>query len=55
MLLTLLAVKCYSHLYSFGATSNYGENPETPLIQGTDGNFFGTAYAGGVYGDATVF
>ena len=36
-------------LYSFCSQSNCadGENPSAALVQGTDGNFYGTAYEGG--------
>jgi uncharacterized repeat protein (TIGR03803 family) len=43
-------------LYAFGANSVVdGENPMAPLIQGPDGNFYGTTVAGGSYGYGTVF
>jgi len=44
-------------LYSFCRQSKCidGENPYAGLIQGTDGNFYGTTYNGGVYGSGTVF
>jgi uncharacterized repeat protein (TIGR03803 family) len=32
-----------------------GENPEAGLVQGTDGNFYGTTPTGGAYNDGTVF
>jgi uncharacterized repeat protein (TIGR03803 family) len=43
----------YTTLYHFGNTVNDGGYPRGPLVQGTDGNFYGTtpnrgAYAGGV-------
>jgi len=36
-------------LYSFCAQSGCadGETPQTGLVLGTDGNFYGTTYAGG--------
>jgi uncharacterized repeat protein (TIGR03803 family) len=37
----------YSLLYSFGTTSGDGSTPIAPLIEGTDGNFYGTTVAGG--------
>ncbi len=34
---------------------NNGFYPYAGLIQGTDGNFYGTTYSGGLYNDGTVF
>ncbi len=47
-----------STLFSFDNTD--GRNPEGPLVQGNDGNFYGTAYDGGnnddcSYGCGTLF
>ena len=44
-------------LYSF-CPQNYcpdGEDPIGPLTQGPDGNFYGTAYGGGLYKSGTFF
>jgi len=41
-------------LYSF-TNGLDGANPMAGLVQGTDGNFYGTASAGGVYSNGTVF
>ena len=41
-------------LYSFTGGTD-GHKPVAALIQGRDGNFYGTTSAGGTYGDGTVF
>jgi uncharacterized repeat protein (TIGR03803 family) len=40
-------------LHSFDGTD--GSGSEGGLVLGTDGNFYGTTYAGGANGDGTVF
>jgi uncharacterized repeat protein (TIGR03803 family) len=42
-------------LYNFGASSTDANTPSGPLIQGSDGNFYGTTSAGGTLGGGTVF
>ena len=44
-------------LISFSGTSGpfLGANPQGSLVQGSDGNFYGTTYAGGLYNKGTVF
>ena len=43
-------------LYYFGGTSADGHTPYGALIQGSDGNFYGTTYYGGAHNDhGTVF
>ncbi len=47
-------------LYSFSATDNLGNNVDgtgasTKLVQGTDGNFYGTALQGGANNTGTIF
>ncbi len=41
-------------LYSFTG-GNDGANPQAGLVQGSDGNFYGTTENGGTYGSGTVF
>jgi uncharacterized repeat protein (TIGR03803 family) len=42
-------------LRSFGATAGDGQWPMAGLMQASNGLLFGTTYAGGAYGDGTVF
>jgi uncharacterized repeat protein (TIGR03803 family) len=44
-----------SVLYSFAPSGSNGEIPYAGLIQGSDGNFYGTTYFGGANGLGTVF
>jgi uncharacterized repeat protein (TIGR03803 family) len=41
-------------VYSFTGGSN-GAYPNSALVQGTDGNFYGTTSAGGAHGDGAIF
>ena len=43
------------HSFNDGSVANDGTNPAAALIQGTDGNFYGTTDDGGSAGDGTVF
>jgi uncharacterized repeat protein (TIGR03803 family) len=42
-------------LYSFSFTGGGGDGPTGGLVQGTDGNFYGTTMSGGTIGVGTVF
>jgi uncharacterized repeat protein (TIGR03803 family) len=42
-------------LYSFNCSAGDGEQPQAGLIQGSDGNFYGTTYQGGSGSGGTVF
>ena len=44
----------FTNLYSFTGT-NDGDEPRSALLQGADGNFYGTTESGGAYGGGTVF
>jgi uncharacterized repeat protein (TIGR03803 family) len=43
-----------SHLYSF-TNGIDGGNPQASLVQGSDGNFYGTTFYGGTVGDGAIF
>ena len=47
----------YTNLYSFGGYPTDGGTPEAGLVQGSDGNFYGTTASGGVAAnnDGTIF
>jgi uncharacterized repeat protein (TIGR03803 family) len=45
----------YATLYSFGSFANDGFDPQTGLVLGSDGNFYGTTAQGGTSNDGTVF
>jgi uncharacterized repeat protein (TIGR03803 family) len=44
----------FTNLYSFSGGSD-GANPEAGLVQGSDGDFYGTTYSGGTSNHGTVF
>ncbi len=43
------------HSFDDGTIVNDGRNPHTSLVLGSDGNFYGTTYAGGTAGLGTVY
>lgn len=45
----------YTNLYSFGSSLTDGNGPLAGLVQGSDGNFYGTTQYGGLSGVGTVF
>jgi len=45
----------HTNLYSFGSSSADGEDPEAGVVQGSDGNFYGTTFYGGAGGVGIVF
>lgn len=42
-------------IYDFGSAGLDGEYPQAALVEGTDGNFYGTTQGGGTQGRGTVF
>jgi uncharacterized repeat protein (TIGR03803 family) len=48
-----LPAQTFTTLHSFSGTD--GSAPDGAPVQGTDGNFYATAYSGGANGDGTVF
>jgi uncharacterized repeat protein (TIGR03803 family) len=45
----------YTNLYSFNGRPNDGSGPQAGLVQGSDGNFYGTTPDGGTNDEGTVF
>jgi uncharacterized repeat protein (TIGR03803 family) len=41
--------------FTNNGSTDAGDNPKAGLIQGSDGNFYGTTYGGGTNADGTVF
>ncbi|HSZ02813.1 MAG TPA: choice-of-anchor tandem repeat GloVer-containing protein [Terriglobales bacterium] len=50
---TAAGAQTFKTLLSFGSSS--GRDPEGSLVQGSDGNFYGTTYQGVGLNDGTVF
>src|SRR5580693_1274619 len=44
-----------TNIHLFGGSPNDGSNPYARLIQGSDGNFYGTTQQGGTSGSGMVF
>ncbi len=42
-------------LYSFGSRNDDAIQPDASLVQGSDGNFYGTSATGGAYGEGAVY
>jgi uncharacterized repeat protein (TIGR03803 family) len=45
----------YTDLNGFAGSPSDGANPNGGLVQGSDGNFYGTTFAGGAHSNGTVF
>ncbi len=45
----------FSQLHSFGGDNGSPSLPRGGLVRGTDGNFYGTSYDGGIHGDGALF
>lgn len=54
-ILTTRAAATVTGIHSFSPLGPNGNGLDEPLIQGNDGNFYGTATTGGLYGCGTVF
>jgi uncharacterized repeat protein (TIGR03803 family) len=48
-----IPVSGFATLHSFSDTD--GNNPQAPLVQGSDGYFYGTTFRGGTYGVGSIF
>jgi len=45
----------FTVLYNFASAGTGGRYPTAPLVQGTDGNFYGTTVSGGTNSNGTIF
>ncbi|GEM_PF-1671957 len=52
---SVTAAKQFTALYSFSANVTDGTNSDAGLVQGSDGNLYGTTASGGNLGDGTAF
>jgi uncharacterized repeat protein (TIGR03803 family) len=58
VLFKMTSAGAYSVIYDFCNSSSYcpyGANPNAPLIEGADGEFYGTTSAGGTTSDGAIF
>ena len=53
--MTSAGVVTIVHNFSDGSVANDGANPNTPLIQNSDGNFYGVTPQAGIVNDGTIF
>ncbi|MEO7716919.1 MAG: choice-of-anchor tandem repeat GloVer-containing protein [Capsulimonas sp.] len=53
--LTPSGTMTYMHIFGDGTVANDGHTPHGGLLQGSDGNFYGTTSSGGVNGNGTFF
>ena len=53
--ITSLGAVTILHSFGDGTVANDGDSPQGALIEGYDGNFYGTTTLGGSLGDGTVF
>ena len=54
MIFQITPAGAFTTFYSFTGGADGGE-PQAALVQGTDGNFYGTTSSGGANGDGTIF
>ena len=54
-LVTRTQAQTFTSLHTFGGSPSDGAEPDTALVQGSDGNFYGTTIGGGTHDRGTVF